>query len=198
MPSPCGVERRLTGAARRGLLGRMPEIVRIAAFNLLLLCAILYALARGGAPERLAAIVIAAGVGLTILFAGAWEHRFAHVEYGILLADALVLAGLLAIALRAERFWPLWMSGAQLLMVVLHLPILLNPDVKAQAYHHLQAGLSWLIVGMLIVATWRHRQRIRHAGTDRSWSASSHPSKARALRTSPIAWWRHMARLVRR
>ena len=52
---------------------------------------------------------------------------YAHVEGGALLVDLAVLAAFVAVALRSDRFWPLWVAGLQLTTSVAHFLKAIDP-----------------------------------------------------------------------
>lgn len=147
-------------------------IHRLLFFAILILC-VAYALRRGGAPERVGAAVIIAGYLLTILVQRAYADRFNSIGFGVLLVDILVFAAFLILSLRANRFWPIWMTGLQGVSVMIHAAITLNPGVIPWAYAFGLAIWSYPILILLAVATRRHRERLAATGADRSWSASS-------------------------
>lgn len=149
-------------------------MLRIAFFLALFIGACAYALARGGAPERVAVGIFAGGLLLTALTATAsYVARFSGLEIGILIVDSIMLAAFVILSLHAERYWPIWMSGMQAVEVLSHLPMLIAPDVLPQAYTTITALWSYPMLVLLIVATYRHRRRIARYGKDASWSVFS-------------------------
>lgn len=105
---------------------------------LLSVCAL--AVWRGRDEERLAAGGQLANWALTILLvrlnAGVIST---DVQWGVLIADAALLAGLLWIAMRSERYWPLFAAAFHLLVVVVHLGRIVDPRISGWAY--ITAGL---------------------------------------------------------
>jgi hypothetical protein len=65
----------------------------------------------GGLDEKLAAsgFIIA-----TIASNFANRSNYTNTETGILIIDLLLLAGLVVLALRSDRFWPMWAAAFQL------------------------------------------------------------------------------------
>jgi hypothetical protein len=123
-------------------------------FDPLFLACFAYAMWNGGAPERIGAAIFCAGVLLTLLEFPGVAAGFRTVETGIFVVDIVTLVAFLILALRAERFWPLWMAAFQALGTAGHL-------VKIWSY-------PMLLV--LALGTWRHRQRLARLGVDKSWS----------------------------
>ena len=86
-----------------------------------------------------------------------------------------------AIALRANRFWPLWVSAFLGLGVLGHLGRMAGPEVYWWAYAVVLTIWSYPIVALIALGTFLHRRRLALNGVDRSWSSSS----ARLGRTPP-------------
>lgn len=99
-------------------------------------CAI--AVRRGGPHERLAAGGLLAGWALTMVV---YRSQFSQTEWGILLVDAALLTLLVWVALRSERFWPLFAAGFHLLAIVTHVANIVDQGVGAWAY--LTAEIIW-------------------------------------------------------
>jgi hypothetical protein len=144
------------------------------------LAASAYALVRGGAPERIVAVLMLVAYATSVLVQSQFPVRFHGVELGIFIVDCAMLAALLAVALRAERFWPIWMTGLQAVAVAAHLAKMVNPLVIPWAYAAMLAFWSHPMMLLLILGTWRHRRRMAVFGVDKSWSSSSPPSPAAA------------------
>lgn len=137
-----------------------------------------YAWWRGGGPERSAATIIFVGVVLTRMAMGPWTGRWTSVENGVLIVDVAVLLALLAVALKAERFWPLWLTALHLLGIAGHLVKMLDPVLIRWGYAFLIAIWSYPMLALLVLATWSHQRRLARFGADRSWSIFSVPSGA--------------------
>lgn len=99
-------------------------------------------------------------------------QRFGNVEFGILLVDLVMLIAFVIMALYAERFWPLWMSAMQVIQVISHLPIIFIPELLPQAYGAVIMIWSYPMLILLAIATYRHQQRLKRYGADKSWSSS--------------------------
>jgi hypothetical protein len=140
-------------------------------FSLLFVCWA-YALLKGGAPERSGATIIGVGSILTVLAASGPANRFGSVEVGIFLVDAACLVAFLVLALRAERYWPLWIAGLQLLGTAGHAVKLVDPEILRRAYWFIQGFWSYPMLLLIVLGTWRHQQRLTRFGVDRSWSSS--------------------------
>lgn len=135
-----------------------------------------YALARGGAPERIGATIFLAAALLSLAVAEPQGSRFDSVELGVLMVDLGVLAGFMMLALKANRFWPIWMSGMQAVQVLSHFAIAANATIIPWAYWNAQTLWSYPMLLLLAAAAAWHRVRLRTLGADPSWRRFSTPS----------------------
>ena len=104
-------------------------------FGPLLLAVCLYAWWRGGADERVVAATCLAGTLATMLVdIAAAANVTAGVEEGLMLVDLGVLAGFITVALRSNRFWPLWVAGLQLTTSLGHILKGVDHDLLPRAY----------------------------------------------------------------
>jgi hypothetical protein len=138
-------------------------------FALLFFSTSLYALWRGGTAERLAVATVVAGSILTVLLYSPHGARFAQVEAGVMIADIVVLAGFMGLACFSTRFWPIWVSGLQLVAVIVHILRLISPTILPVPYMMVLAFWSYPIQFLLAVAAHRHWVRLRTRGWDGSW-----------------------------
>src|SRR5215211_4833262 len=93
-----------------------------------------YAFARGRLDERLAAAICIFATLVTWIFNSPLHERFASVELGVFAADLLALAGFTFIALRTDRYWPLWVAGLQLTTTMAHVLKAVDLNLLPQAY----------------------------------------------------------------
>lgn len=143
--------------------------LNIVTYWVLLAACWIYASLRGGPPERLGAAILVLFSLLTALTIP--NHaRFRFLETQILVIDLLCLTAFVILALRADRFWPLWVAALQLLGVASHGVKFLEPDLFSRTYAFMLAIWSYPIIAIMIVGTARHRARLRNFGSDRAWS----------------------------
>lgn len=131
---------------------------------IVLLAVSAYAFIRGREDERAAAVVcIAATVG-SVLLNSALRDRFQGVELGILAVDLAAFAAFTAIALRTERFWPLWVAGFQLTTLLAHALKAVQLDLMPQAYA--AAARLWVypIFLAIVIGTLRSNRYARLRG----------------------------------
>jgi drug/metabolite transporter superfamily protein YnfA len=96
-----------------------------------------YAAAAGGRDGRWAALLILSASLLSIpaILLGRHWHR---IELGVMVVDAMLMAGLFLLSMRTARFFPLWMAGFQLIAVTTHLATMLAPDFTPRVYRALE------------------------------------------------------------
>ena len=140
----------------------------------------LYAWRYGGAPERIAGAIILIGSALTHFAANGPPFRFRLVEWGILAVDIACFLAFLALSLRADRFWTLWVTALAGLGIAGHFARQLSPQMVPWAYWFVLSIWSYPILALIATGTWRHRRRVRTNGADSSWSScSSRPGRTR-------------------
>ncbi len=88
----------------------------------------------GEAMERCALAVIALGSVATRLVLVGQNGPWHRVEQTVLLIDCIALIAFMLISLRSKRFWPLWITAFQLIVVVAHAAKSLYPNVIPPAY----------------------------------------------------------------
>ena len=145
-----------------------------------------YTVVKGGAPERIATgIAIAASILSVPALFGA-PVRFDHMEITIFIVDVVTFLAFLALALCADRFWPIWIAGIHLIGVVTHTAKLLDPEVIPWAYAVTQALWSYPILLLIVLGAVRHQRRLRLYGADNSWSGFCAAARRIRRRTGPI------------
>lgn len=148
-------------------------MIVILAFNLFLLLTSGYAIWKGGKPERWAGAAFLLAAAATLLMNLPRQAHFQSLEVEVLVIDAALLALLIFLALRANRYWPLWMVAIHASTVAVHFAKLVNPSLVWPLYAT-AAQISSIPMQLLIAwATMRHQRRLRSFGSDRPWSGSS-------------------------
>ncbi len=132
-------------------------------FHFVLLAVCGYALIAGKTDERAVAITCLLASLATRLMISPLSGRYSGVEMGVALVDIATWAAFTVVALRSERFWPLWISGLQLTTSLAHILKALESDLFPIAYA--AAGRFWVypILIILAVGTWRRQARERRA-----------------------------------
>lgn len=123
--------------------------------RLFFLCALLVccgvALWKGHNSERWTAVSLLSAAAISPL---AQTSAFVHPELGILVIDLALLAYLMTLALRSDRFWPLWAAGFQVVGTTVHLARMVDPDVWPFVYGTAQIFWSYPVLIALATGTW--------------------------------------------
>lgn len=117
------------------------------------------ALRWGGTDERIAAIGFLLAVVATNLTT---DGAYTHTETGVLVIDVTVFFGLLALALRSDRFWPMYASAFQLVGMMVHFASMAQTGNFAWAYY--VALIFWtfpVFIALAIGTVFEARSRNR-------------------------------------
>jgi hypothetical protein len=145
-------------------------VTHIYIFNFLQALVCLYALTLGGWPERATAVILLCASVATIVLPFDPSTSFRSVETLELVIDVALMGGLMAVALLANRFWPLWLAALHLLAVGIH--GVKGFDTALMPWMYAQAGgkLAYPMLVLLAAGVLRHRIRLARYGTDPDWS----------------------------
>lgn len=122
-------------------------------YNCCLGCTCLVVWCRGGGPERLGTASLAACSFATQLVANIPALEVGAAEMGVLLVDLTLLAIVLLIALKTDRFWPLWVCGFHLVGTGTHLVMLVQPDILPEAYRLVRGLWAYPMMVAIVVGT---------------------------------------------
>lgn len=116
----------------------------------------LYAMSRGGEPERAAAAMVAAAIVATELVP---FHRYDQVVVALAAIDGALFVGMVALALVADRFWPMYFAAIQAVTLMIHVGRLLAGSILPEVYARFAGELAYPALAVLAIGTWRHRRR---------------------------------------
>lgn len=135
----------------------------------------LVAVWRGGAPERLIVCTFLAMIGTDRLYHAVNPEgwHWLQVDLGHFAIDAGAAMSILVIALKANRFYPLWLSALQFVALVSHVVRAINPTISMGAYLLLIVAPSFLQVLIFGGGLIAHLRRQRIYGPYKSWRHSS-------------------------
>ena len=143
---------------------------RIEFFFSLFMVVCIYSAIWGGRPERRAVVIFVTGLVMTLIALSLSGDNYSSLEFGVLIADLWILLAFVWLALRAERFWTIWICAMQVIQVLSHIPKMIIPELLPQAYYITIAFWAYPMLLALAIGTYRHQQRLRQFGVDRSWS----------------------------
>ena len=133
-------------------------MIRIILYGILMWGVCVYAIRAGGWAERVAAIGIVANSYLTTIatmFLTSSTNRYQHPEVSIMTVDLALLLALLYVTVRSDKFWPLWLTAMQGLVVLAHLSPYV-PHMLPWSYWRAVAVWSWPMLIVLAFAVHRH------------------------------------------
>jgi len=106
----------------------------------------------GGRDERITAAALLANTLASKLALGS---NWVEPEYLVLLVDLLLFGLLIGLALRTNRWWLLWCAAFELLIVVTHVAIIVDPTVRARSYATGMIIWSYMVIFALAFGTWQ-------------------------------------------
>lgn len=127
-------------------------------FNLVLLLCAAYASTAGGKTGISGSIIFIAATLLTIA-ANRVNPGWGDTAYGILAVDVACMVALAIVALKTDRFWPIWALGFQIAAVGTHMATISMPEIVPRAYQALATFWSIPILWVMVAGT---RQDRRH------------------------------------
>ena len=140
-----------------------------------LLLLILIALWRGAGPERWSAAVF---IGMFLLdrlyhFVLGSGARYGTMDLGHFCIDSIAAIAFVAIALRANRIYPLCLAALQVVAVVSHVIRAISVAVAGGAYSILMIAPSYLQIAVFGAGLCLHLRRSRTFRHYPSWLVSS-------------------------
>lgn len=165
---------------RRWRIGATPQDCRLTAherndllqilFFILLSAAVASGWLWGGLPERIGAVFHLALASIQGTLYILLPPSFLSVDTLALGIDCLGLLAFGWLALRANRFWPIWAAAFQLVSLAGHFARWVQMEIEPLAYVILKSyptafGLVVLLIGVLL-----HQTRLRRYGIDHPWA----------------------------
>ena len=121
----------------------------------------LFALTKGGRPERIGAATVLGGWFLSVL--AQTYIGYASVQWPTLIIDVVALAIFIALVWKSPRTWPVWASAFQLLAVASHFMVLMKLRPEISAFYTVINMSGYGIITALGVGTffaWQERRAV--------------------------------------
>ena len=131
----------------------------------LLFAVCVYAFIAGRGDERMVASICVVASIASVAVISPWASRYSQLEAGVFIVDLATLAGFTFVALRSDRFWPLWVAGLQLTTLMSHAFKLGRIDLMPQAYAAAARFWVYPIFLIIVIGTWRSARRRRQVDT---------------------------------
>lgn len=135
-------------------------MLRVLIFEVVQLGVSTYAIWRGGVPERIVAIALLVAAWLS-LGISALRFNFATPLLPVLVLDAALFGLVIAVALRANRFWPLWAAALQLVALGTHGVRAYDAEILPVVYARGVGEIAYPICLALTLGTYHFRRRWR-------------------------------------
>lgn len=131
----------------------------------------------GGGPERVCGTILLAMPFAEIVYHGVLglQTTLSHTDVGHTVLEIVVTIPFLAVALTANRTYPLWLVSFQLVAVLSHVVRNFVPTAGGAAYMIMTIAPSYAMIATLAAGLLAHRLRTRRHGAYRSWRTSSVP-----------------------
>lgn len=96
----------------------------------------LFAAVRGGRDERIGCAILLIGslASVLVVWGVPVQARVSLIQRGVFVVDVVTLAAFVALALRTERFWPLWATAFHLVAVATHAAHFADARIVPRAY----------------------------------------------------------------
>ncbi len=146
------------------------ELTRILIFYLVQIAASAYATWRGGAPERAVAALLLVAAIVSSLIPVIPGRTFFVIDVDVIAIDLVLLSVLVLIAVRADRFWPLWLAALQLVAIGVHGVRAYDPHILPIVYARIVGEIAYPMLALLVIGTVRHHSRALRLGGERDWS----------------------------
>jgi hypothetical protein len=96
----------------------------------------------GGKTERTGAAMYLAALAASLMTQGLW---FGNVRWAVAVIDVVFLAGLIYLALRKDRWWPLVAAGFQILILLIYAAMVLRPELGVRS----GVGATWALAHLI-------------------------------------------------
>ena len=128
-------------------------------FTILILATCAYACLAGGKEGRWATFMLLGGALATIP-AAMLDPSWSRTQIPVLVVDTALLGGLLWLALRSNRFWPMWLAALHLAGVATHIATLIGDQGWSPiAYRMMQSFWALPMQFVMAVGIALDRQR---------------------------------------
>jgi hypothetical protein len=132
-------------------------MTRLIIFNALLFGSCGYALWKGTRDAKTIALTCLAAAAASIPTVGSYQS----VEMRIFVVDFVVLGLFMYVALRSDRFWPLWIAGFHVTTMMGHVLRTMSNDLVPIAYAVALRVWAYPELIVLAIAVWRSQRRMK-------------------------------------
>lgn len=116
-----------------------------------------YSVLAGGRDGRIAVAMLLSAAMMTPLITG-----FTHDRWALAMVDTALFAGLIALAIRSNHYWPLWLAGLHGAAMATQIVSHLNPDLPRNVYHAVVAFWAIPMQVVIVVGILLDRRAANH------------------------------------
>jgi len=113
-----------------------------------------YVVYRGHHPEYAGVIFVSIATFSTLFVDQTFGQTELGLGVGIFVVDLLALAALIGLAIKSDRFWPIWVAAFYLLAFLIHATMLVAPEIPTWAFA--TAAHFWVYPMLLALAIGAH------------------------------------------
>jgi hypothetical protein len=125
-------------------------------YYLVLAATVFAAFLRGAQTEKWgAATALFGSIASTLI---ALNNSWAGLSLELFLVDLAVLIGFWWLAINSRRYWPYWVTGWQLVAVVIHLQRALFKEILPEPYALMSMYLAYPMLALILFASLRRSQ----------------------------------------
>ena len=107
-------------------------------YRILLVLCCAYAVLRGRKDGRWAAGIAVSGAVLTH-YANQVDGGWDQTRYTLMAVDTAIFIALFTLMANSRRYWPIWLTGFQLIEIVVHLATIVDPNFGPNLYRALES-----------------------------------------------------------
>lgn len=133
-------------------------MVLFLAFIALFVGTLAFAVLFGDWPERWGAAIFAAAWLLTQIGMAGFDADNTQANPYVAIVDLMLLVALVVLALRCDRYWPMWAASFQIPSLIVTTLTLIGANSDMRVYMNGTAVWAWLQMIALALATWRYRR----------------------------------------
>jgi hypothetical protein len=124
-----------------------------------LVATLAYALWKGGKDERTGAVTILLAA-LSSQVASETGLGRGGYQIGVMVIDVAVFIAFVALAYRSKKFWPIWAAASQLVALLTHWAVVLDPSVVRTIYATAQPFWAFPVIAALALGTRAHQRSL--------------------------------------
>jgi len=113
---------------------------------------------RGAGSEKWGAVTALSGSLASSLLGS--DANWSKLIVDLMLVDLIVLASFWWLSLRSDRFWPYWVTGWQLVAVLVHAQRALFDDILSAPYALMTMYLAYPMLALIICASIKRAQHV--------------------------------------